>query len=82
MRIWLAEHLLHFGWAVFGQQCDCGNNRFNWLASRVGEGNWTDDGEPADTWTRIKFEIGHAFVMAHGRLTPLTDGEHVEAKDG
>lgn len=68
MRIWFAEHLLHFGWAIFGQECDCGHNRFNWLARWIGEGNWTDEGEPADRWTKIKFEIGHWFVMAHARL--------------
>lgn len=70
MRIWLAEHLLHFGWALFGQECECGHNRFNWLARRMSEGNWTEDLEPADRWTRIKFEVGDFFVRAHGRLMP------------
>ena len=67
-RIWLAEHLLHMGWALFGQECNCGYNRFNWLARTIGHGTWTDDGEPATMWTKIKFEIGHALVSAHNRL--------------
>lgn len=67
-RVWFAEHLLHFGWACFGQECDCGADRFNWLASRIGEGKWSDDGEPENLWTRIKFNVGHTFVMAHGLL--------------
>jgi hypothetical protein len=35
-RIWLAEHLLHFGWAVFGQECDCGYNRFTLIGMMKG----------------------------------------------
>ena len=69
-RIWFAEHLLHFGWALFGQECDCGANRFNWLARHVDEGTWDDEGEPVTLWTKIKFNIGHAFVSAHGRIIP------------
>lgn len=69
-RVWLAEHLLHFGWALFGQECGCGSNRFNWLARLVGEGQWDAEGEPANLRTRIKFNVGHAFVLMHGRLLP------------
>lgn len=69
-RIWLAEHLLHIGWAIFGQECDCGYNRFNWAARIMGEGQWTDDLEPANRWTAIKHRVGELFVSAHGRLMP------------
>lgn len=67
-KVWLAEELLHFGWALFGQECDCGFNRFNWLARLIGEGRWDDEGEPADLRTDIKFRVGCAFVAAHARL--------------
>jgi len=67
-RIWLAEHLLHIGWAIHGQECDCSYNRFNWMARLSGEGNWTDAMEPADRWTSLKFRVGEAFVRAHERL--------------
>lgn len=70
LRIWLAEHLLHFGWALFGQECDCGHNRFNWLARLIGEGEWDDDGDAVNLKTKIKFHVGHAFVLAHGQLMP------------
>lgn len=68
MRDWFAGHLLHFGWAFLGQECDCGHNRFNWLARLIGDGQWDDDGEPSNRLTRIKFEIGHWFVMQHNWL--------------
>lgn len=68
MRIWIAEMMLHFGWALFGQECNCGGNYFNCLARWMGEGNWTDDLEPADLWTSLKYHVGYAFVRAHARL--------------
>lgn len=68
LAVWLAEHMLHFGWALFGQECGCGANRFNWLARIIGEGNWTDDLEPKDSWTKIKFHTGHSLVTAHNYL--------------
>ncbi len=75
IRIWFAEHLLHFGWAWFGQECGCGHNRFNWLARRIGEGKWDDEGEPANLWTKVKFEVGSFFVQAHGSLMMRVDGD-------
>lgn len=77
--VWLADHLLHFGWAMFGQECECGDNRFNWLARRVHTGNWTNEGEPADLWTNIKWHIGNAFVSAHGWLLTTFDDERPPA---
>lgn len=71
MRAWIAEHLLHIGWALFGQECDCGHNRFNHLARWIGEGKWTDDLEPADLRTKIKWHIGNALVGVHNRM--MTD---------
>lgn len=67
-RIWLAEHLLHLGWAFHGQKCECGFDKFNWLASVIGEGKWDANDEPADVWTRINFNICHALVSAHNSL--------------
>lgn len=69
-RIWLAEHLLHIGWAIMGQECHCGDNRFNWLARLQDEGQWTDDGEPANLWTSATLCVGEAFVNAYCRLMP------------
>lgn len=68
MREWLGEHLLHIGWGLFGQQSDCPSNRFNWLARLIGEGQWTDDGEPANIRTAVKFHVGHALVMMSNQL--------------
>lgn len=69
-RIWLAEHFLHLGWALFGQECDCGANRFNWLARMIGEGQWDDEGEPANHRTWIKHWCGAGLVGLHGSLMP------------
>lgn len=68
MREWFREQLLHLGWAFFGQESDCECNRFNWLARKIGEGQWTDDLEPANLRTAVKFHIGHALVKASSRL--------------
>lgn len=70
MREWIAEQFLHIGWALFGQESECDWNYFNWLARWIGEGQWTDDHEPANWRTKIKFEVGHALVMAHGYILP------------
>lgn len=67
-RTWLAEHLLHIGWAIFGQECECGANRFNWAAKLIGEGDWTDDGEPSTVRTRVKFWLGSQFIDAYSWL--------------
>lgn len=67
-KIWLAEHLLHIGWAVLGQECDCGCNRFNWFARLVGGGQWSEDAEPLNLRTRIKCGIGEALILAHNNL--------------
>ena len=71
MRDWLSNHLLHIGWAIFGQECECGHNRFNWLARLIGHGNWTDNLEPADRWTAIKHRAGDALLTAHAKLMPV-----------
>lgn len=68
MREWLREHLLHLGWALFGQESDCEYSRFNWLARWIGEGQWTEDLEPANLRTAIKFHVGHALVTASNYL--------------
>ncbi len=68
MKIWLGEHLLHLGWALFGQESDCQYNCFNWLACRIGEGQWTDDGEPANWRTYFKYHAGHWLVITASRL--------------
>lgn len=68
MREWLREQLLHFGWAFFGQECDCPYGRFNWLARKIGEGQWTAELEPANWRTAIKFQIGQALVSISNRL--------------
>lgn len=67
-KVWLAEHFLHFGWALLGQECDCGHNRFNWLARLIGEGKWTDDLEPANLSTRLKYNVGNGLVQLHNRM--------------
>lgn len=68
MRIWLADQFLHLGWAFFGQECFCEHNNFNWLARLIGEGQWTDDGDPANWFTKIKFEVGDYLVNVHNYL--------------
>lgn len=68
MREWIAEQFLHLGWALFGQESECEWNYFNWLARVIGEGQWNDDGEPANWRTKIKFEVGHQLVLMHGRI--------------
>ena len=68
MREWLREQLLHLGWAFFGQESDCAYANFNWLARKIGEGQWTDDLEPANLRTAIKFQIGHCLVILSNRL--------------
>ena len=68
MREWIAEQFLHLGWALFGQESECNYNYFNWLARVIGEGQWDNEGEPANLWTRIKHEIGHKLVLVHGRM--------------
>ena len=73
-RIWLAEHLLHIGWAMMGQECACGYNRFNWLARLMGEGQWIDGREPATRWTAIKCWVGERLIDAHGRLYSSAQG--------
>lgn len=68
MREWFREQLLHLGWAFFGQESDCAYNHFNWLARKIGEGQWTDDLEPANMWTAVKFHIGHTLVTVSNYL--------------
>lgn len=68
MREWFREHLLHLGWALFGQECDCEHANFNWLARRLGEGQWTENLEPANLRTAVKFYVGHALVTVSNCL--------------
>lgn len=68
VRECFGEYLLHLGWAFFGQESDCQYNRFNWLARKIGEGQWTDDLEPANIRTMIKYRIGHALVIISHRF--------------
>ena len=60
MKGFIGNCALHFGWALFGQECDCGHNLFNWLARGV------QRVLPADSET--VFKIGSLFVDAGTRL--------------
>jgi hypothetical protein len=63
VRYFIGDFFIHLGWAFFGQTCECGSNPFNWIARRVdGKSGWDAEGEPHG-WTKVKFEIGHYFVM-------------------
>ncbi len=70
MREWIGTQMLHFGWALFGQECDCGDNHFNWLARQIdGNANWDDElNEPVGFWYKVRWNIGHAFVLASSRV--------------
>lgn len=44
----LSDFFTHLGWALWGQECLCGKNPFNWLAYRLdpymnGPGQYDDD---------------------------------------
>jgi hypothetical protein len=52
---------LHLGWAIYGQECDCGTPpSFNWLAKLMPE----DDMDLSDeAFERsIRFKIGSFFI--------------------
>lgn len=44
----LSDFFTHLGWALWGQECNCGSNPFNWLAERLDPymndpNKWDDD---------------------------------------
>jgi len=59
MREYIGNSLLHIGWAIFGQPCDCGYGiRLNALARKIG--SWEYDEE---SWRdRALFNVG-CFIL-------------------
>ena len=60
----LSDFIQHLGWAFLGQECDCGHNKFNWLAryfhqplfERYGD---DDDMTPLNWQTAVTYWLGY-----------------------
>lgn len=60
----VGDACLHFGWALFGQECNCGN--FNWLARMMPEDTEMDEADIEASW---RFKAGSFFVDLSNKLT-------------
>jgi len=69
MRNFLGKHLIHFGWAIWGQECDCGHTPFNGLArvmARVGCLGRVDESR----FGEAIYRVGSLFYRAGMSLDP------------
>ena len=67
----LAENTcLHAGWALMGQECDCGHfPNLNWLARTIGEGEWDDEHDrPISPVRRRVVALGSRLVRMGERV--------------
>jgi len=73
----IGDFLCHFGWAIWGQECDCGYNPFNRLARFMqrypdGDWDWPEGPHGRDWWI---YYTGNFFVELGTNMTPMGDGE-------
>lgn len=73
MRETIGNLLLHLGWAIGGQGCDCGDNPFNRLADfmdkRVNREDLWDDLEPRTWWLKAICYVSEWLIRIGTRLT-------------
>ena len=62
----IGNTLLHLGWALFGQECECETTTFNWLAKMMPPDPLTDE-EIEASW---RFRLGSFFTgLANDHFT-------------
>lgn len=54
----LSDFFTHLGWALWGQECECGKNPFNWLAYHILP--WMDD---PNKWNDETMTLKSEFVL-------------------
>ena len=70
MRNAIGEFLIHLGWAIWGQECDCGHNPFNGLARFIARFLPDRESEEMSRFERATWHVGDLIYRAGMSLHP------------